>query len=106
VSTTLKWLQLHNYFVWRNNTGAVKTERRFIRYGHTGSADIIGLMPDGRLLAIECKKPAGPRGGISHAKQSDEQIEFQKSIEKNNGVYLLVRSLDDLTEGLRKARKP
>lgn len=51
----LDWLQLSGIVAWRNNTGAAKSPdgKRFIRFGEPGSPDIIGCLPDGRLLAIE-----------------------------------------------------
>ena len=102
LSACLNWLNVHGYFVWRNNTGAIATERRFFRYGHPGSADILGILPDGRFLAVECKRPLGPRGGDGGSRQTDEQIKFQRAVESNNGVYLLVRSLDDLIDGMKQ----
>lgn len=44
---------------WRNNTGAAKLGERFIRFGVPGLPDIIGVLPGGRMLAIECKRTKG-----------------------------------------------
>ncbi len=77
-------------YVWRNNVGAMAIGDRFQRFGMPGSADIIGLLPDGRFLAVECKQPG--------KKQNPAQVKFQKNIEANDGVYLLIHSLDELKE--------
>jgi hypothetical protein len=47
--------------VWRNNTGALPDKTgRIIRFGLCkGSSDIIGICPDGKFLAIECKNAVG-----------------------------------------------
>lgn len=98
VKACIAYLQGRGAFVWRNNTGAVKTDRRFIRYGHKGSADILGVMPGGRLIAVECKKPLGPRGGTHGSEQSPEQVEFQREIEERGGLYVLARGVADLVK--------
>lgn len=41
-------------FAWRNNTGAIASDGRFLRYGKKGSADIIGVF-NGRFIGIEAK---------------------------------------------------
>ena len=53
-----EYLSVRRIPYWRNNTGAYKEGKRFIRYGITGSSDFIGICPDGRFLAVECKRPA------------------------------------------------
>jgi hypothetical protein len=87
----LKWLHTRGVFAWRNNTGMYWANGRPVYYGKRGSADILGLTPDGRFLSIETKRPKG-------GKQSDKQQEFQAKIEANHGVYLLVRSVEELEE--------
>ena len=72
---------------WRNNTG----RRGKVNYGHIGSADIIGLLHNGRLLAVETK---------CKTKQSKVQKVFQRNIEANNGLYILAFTLDDVIKGL------
>lgn len=90
----LRWLKDHDIYAWRNNTGMVWTGNHPIRFGLVGSADIIGLLPDGRFLAVECKSKTG--------KQSDMQKRFQENIEQNNGVYVLAYGVEDLEEALRQ----
>ena len=85
---------------WRNQTGSFRGEheskdgtkkRWFAKTGKKGSADIIGLRPpNGRLVAIEVKRPG--------QKQSDDQKAFQEKIEKMGGDYVLVYSLQDVLD--------
>lgn len=75
-------------FVWRNNTGMLKSGGRFVRFGKLGSGDIIGLTPSGRFISIENKSNGEP---ISKA-----QHEFANSVAAKNGIAIFVKSLDDL----------
>ena len=83
----MEYLDSLNIYHWRNNTG----RRGKVNYGRIGSADIIGLLLDGRLIAVETK---------CKTKQSKSQKEFQANIEDNNGVYILARSVDDVKTSL------
>lgn len=87
----LAYLQLNGIYCWRNNTGATKTAHGFVRYGKVGSSDILGILPDGRFLAVECKRE---KGGVV----SEKQKEFLSMIEVNHGVALVVNSIEDLQE--------
>lgn len=84
---------LANIYCWRNNTGAVKTGSRFIRFGYTGSSDILGICPDGRFLAVECKRE---KGGVL----SDKQREFLSHIKANGGVAIVANNLETLIKEL------
>ena len=86
----LKWLHTRGVFVWRNNSGTAWINGQPVSFGYPGSADILGILPDGRFLAVECKSATG--------RQSDKQVKFQQKIEANSGVYLLVRSEQELEE--------
>lgn len=85
----LRFLQLHNIFCWRNNTGATKIGSRFIRFGYAGSSDILGILPNGKFLAVECKREKGGR-------LSEKQKIFLDTINKNGGFAICVNSLLEL----------
>ena len=90
----LDLLGAYKIFCWRNNTGAVKMEKRFFRFGLAGSPDIIALHPrTGKFIGIEVK---GPKGRLS-----DKQKEFAESVRKNNGTYMVVWSVDQLIDNLK-----
>lgn len=92
VHACLELLYTLGIFAWRNNTGAVSIGSRFMRYGKTGSGDILGMTKTGQFLAIECKSSIGV--------QSPAQKLFQMQVEKNNGLYFLVTSAAELSEKL------
>lgn len=79
--------------LWRQNTGAAKFGKSFVRFGLPGQADLSGILsPSGRAVFIECKSDRG--------KQSPEQITFQRFIEKHGGLYVLARTLNDVQVAL------
>lgn len=82
----IDYLVKNRVFHYRNNTGAVKLDKRFFRFGATGSPDII-TVKNGQYIGIECK---GPKGELS-----DGQISFKENLEKAGGKYLVVRSIDE-----------
>ena len=73
---------------WRNNTGGTMINNHFVRYGFKGSSDILGIMPDGRFLAIECK--------LGKAPLTPEQQEFISWVRERGGVAIIARSLNDV----------
>jgi hypothetical protein len=90
-------LSLHKIFHYRNNSGGFKTDSGgFVRAGYTGSSDFIGICPDGRFLAVECKRPEG--GVLSAA-----QREFLDTINRNGGVGIVVTSVESLISQLKEA---
>jgi len=71
----------------RNNSGALKIGNRFIRFGKKGSPDIVLFLPK-YVILLEIKNDKGT--------QSENQVEFQKRIEKLGYFYVIARSLDDV----------
>lgn len=97
VAACLEFLHYAGVTAWRNNSGAVKYKNasgasRFLRYGKVGSADIIGWMPDGRFLGVECKTTTG--------RLSEAQKVWLAELRKAGGVAVVARSVDDLIEAM------
>lgn len=90
----LEFLKANNIFCWRNNTGAIQKGGRWIKFGYNGSSDILGITPDGRFLAVECKKE---NGGLL----SDTQKEFIDKINNSGGVAFVANSLENLQRNLK-----
>ena len=87
---TKRWMRL-----WRANTGVAQIGSRVVRFGVPGQADLTGILPDGRRLEIELKSDGG--------RQTEDQGNFQRMIERFGGIYVLARSLDDVERELRRA---
>lgn len=108
VKGCLALLQLRGAFVWRNQSRTIMVpgvggKPRPMYFGLVGSADIIGVLPSGRFVAVECKKPLGPRGGMGGSAQTPEQRTFQQDVERRGGLYVLARSVDELNAALEAA---
>jgi hypothetical protein len=93
VHDCLKWLHDHGVFCWRNNTGTAWIGTQPVVFGYPGSGDIIGLTPRGQFFVVECKSPTGT--------QSPKQKEFEAKVRANSGIYILVRSVEELACGIQ-----
>lgn len=89
----MDWLALHRIFHYRNNAGAMsgthKGKSWFVKFGKVGMPDIVCVI-EGRYVGIEVK---GPKG-----EQSRTQTEFQVELTRAGGLYILARSLEDVTK--------
>lgn len=94
INTVLEYLNILRIPAWRMNSGAFEIQNRFVTFGTKGMSDIIAILPDGKFLAIECKRQDG--------KVSALQKEFLRIIKENNGEAIIARSLEDLTEITKK----
>jgi hypothetical protein len=65
---------------------------RFVRFGWKGCSDLLGMMRDGRLLAVECKAPGG--------KMRAEQAEFLSLVRRFGGVAFVARDCRDVLREL------
>jgi hypothetical protein len=98
VKACLEYLKLRGAYVWRNNTGALKDKNnRPVFFGKVGSSDILGVLPGGKFIAVECKAQNG--------RLSDHQIEFLNEIERMGGVAVIAKSVDDIEKTLRRQKQ-
>jgi hypothetical protein len=81
--------------VWRNNVGAgFNAMGQMVRYGVTGSADVLIVAgPTGRFFALEVKSAVG--------RPTARQEAWGRAVQAAGGVYLVVRSVDEALAGLR-----
>ncbi len=94
LAACLTWLRCRGAFVWRQNQGAMSGEyngkRRFFRFAsEPGISDIVGLVPSGRMIAVECKRTGG-------GKLSLEQASFLERVRKLGGFACVAHSLVEL----------
>jgi len=78
----------------KNNTGAVKVEGRFIRFGKDGSSDFLVYLPKGETLHLEVKTSKG--------RQTDNQKKYQKDVEALGHEYYIARSPDNAIEKIKE----
>lgn len=87
----LDYLKLKGIFCWKNSTvGIAKLNGSFIPAQMTGVSDIIGLLPDGRFLAIEVKRKGN--------RTTFNQDVFLDNVRRNKGLAIIAFSLDDVTK--------
>lgn len=98
LSSCLAYLKLRGSFALRMNVGAMKVQNRFVRFGLSGCADILVILPlsatwsSHHVVWVECKSSTG--------KQSPAQREFQKLVESEGHRYFIVHSAQELSEVL------
>ena len=96
LSGCLNYLTRIGIFHWRNSTGAVRIgPGRFMRFGKVGSSDILGCLPSGRFLAVECKSKNG--------RLLPEQKQFLDDITHLGGLAVVAHSFQELDTALREA---
>ena len=92
------YLKIKGIFCWKTDSvGIFNPTRKVYMKSHNhhrirGVSDIIGILPDGRMLAIEVKSPKGY--------PSKEQKEFIANINARGGLAFISRSLDNVIEML------
>jgi hypothetical protein len=92
----LKYLKLRRIKAWSNPSGAVRIRPgKFMSFGLKGSSDILGILPGGRFLAVECKAPTG--------RLSPEQRQFLADIKALGGMAIVARSWMDIDQALRES---
>lgn len=96
VKSCLEYLKLRGIFAFRVNTAGIYNAKSggYYFHGLAGVSDILGILPDGRFLAVECKSAKG--------KVSPHQQDFLDQITNNDGVACVVRSVDELAEDLKE----
>ena len=93
----LEYLCAIKIFCWKNHsTGIYDPNRKIFRKiaAMKGVSDILGVLPNGRFLAIEVKKPG--------SYPSKEQKKFLKSINENGGLGFVARSFKDVQDRFTK----
>lgn len=98
----LEYLEVRGIWAWRQNAGAViseyKGKKRFFKFStQKGISDILGVLNDGRILAIECK--------VKPNKPTVEQLEFLGNVKRRGGVACLCWNLEDVSEAINEGRE-
>jgi len=70
----------------RQNTGAMMVEGRFVRFGKAGNSDLTGIVPGGRRLDVEVKRPG--------RRPTPQQIAYLQEVNRFGGVGLWTDDAD------------
>ncbi len=84
----IQYLTIKKIFHYRQNSGAFKTEKGFMRAASVNGLPDIVVIKDGIYIGLEVKTPKG--------KQQESQKHIQNEITKAGGLYFVVKSLDDV----------
>lgn len=100
VDGCLRLLTVRGVFAWRTNNAPSPVTRggavvAFRRVGMRGVADILGVLPGGRFVAVECKYGSG--------RLSPEQRLFRDRVTAAGGLFVEARSVEDVDAALRVA---
>ncbi|WP_407925438.1 VRR-NUC domain-containing protein [Geothermobacter ehrlichii] len=86
----LDWFAIRGVRCERLNSGALKAEERFIRFGFPGCPDLMVLDPVVRVGFIEVKAPGG--------RLSKDQRDFREHCRRSGIPHLVARSLEDVID--------
>ncbi len=94
----MSFLKFKGIFAWQNKSqGTFDAKRKRYRtpgaWFMRGTADILGCLPDGRLLAIEVKTPKGSL--------TPEQKTFLQETKLRGALSLVARSVADVELALK-----
>ena len=96
----LDWLQAKQILAFRMNSGMMKIDKRFVRFGVVGMADIVAFyqinecaMCGPIILPVWIEVKADTR-------QSVYQKSFQQQVEAAGHRYILAKSLEDVENAL------
>lgn len=89
---------VRGFFAWRSNTGAVSIGKRFVRFGQPGASDVLAVLPAGRLLALELKRPG--------CKPTPAQESWLAAVRDAGGLAIVATGLDDLRRQLAENGYP
>jgi len=81
----LSYLATRGIVAWRTNSGKVRNN---VYMAPKGTPDIIGYLPNGRLLGIEVK---GPKGVVS-----DSQQAWLERAKKAGCAVMVARSVEEV----------
>ena len=97
VHACLIYLKTQGCMAWRCNTGAMTLRApgkrsRFVRFNTPGTADIIGFgpPPEGRGIAVECKRPGNTPTAL--------QTQFLRAAQAQGAFACWVTSVTQLAE--------
>ncbi len=93
-TAVLALLHARGVLAWKAGSGAFRVtdthgRERYVKIGHSGVADIIGLMPpSGRMVACEIKRP-GKAATL-------EQANFLASVRQAGGIAFVATCCEDV----------
>lgn len=89
-------LSARGILAWKNATGALRDGRdQLVRYGCSGSHDILGVMPGGRAIGVEIK--------VGRDQVRPNQRAFHAAFAQRGGLSVVAKSVEELEQALALA---
>ena len=82
--------------VWRNQAGTMQGGR--VHLAPKGTPDLIGVLPGGRFLGLEVKRPG--------QKPTEVQLQWQRDLIAKGAVCAVVTSVQEAVDVVRTAMLP
>lgn len=107
-NSILEYLRMRCIFSWKNQSvGIYDPTKKLFRKNKNpfvinGTSDIIGILPNGRFLAIEVKTDNTRFSKKSYP--TDSQKFFIANITANGGLAFVARSVDDVKAEFKKVK--
>lgn len=79
---------------WRQNTGAVKVDERYVKFSFKGASDLMAVTRTGRFCAIECK--------ATGKWTTPEQDAFLSRVKEAGGLSVCVDHPNKLADALEE----
>ena len=92
----LDFLRFKGIYCWKNSTVGIFNPKTggYIPSHAKGVSDILGILPGGRFLAIEVKRPGG--------RPSEHQVQFLQEINGRRGLAFIAYSVEDVERQLNE----
>jgi hypothetical protein len=88
-SSILVALSARGVFCWNNPTGVATPlgSHTPVRYGIPGAPDILGILPGGRLIAVECK--------VGRDRVREEQARWHARARELGALVVVARTVEE-----------
>lgn len=86
VNEIVRTLRACDCFVWKHWGGPMSKR---------GVSDLLGCLPNGRIIAIECKRPGG--------RPTPEQVRFIRDIQSRGGLAMIADNAETVKNALADA---
>ena len=95
VKSIIQYLEWSGCIAHRINSGTIRIGGRTIKLAESGTADIVGCLPNGRFFAIELK--------LDYNKPNIKQLQYLADVEARGGLAIVAYSLQDVETAIRGA---
>lgn len=96
-NAVVSWIKWHKFGVWKTKTKGerhTKNGKEFFKTSQNKGFQDLTCCVKGFFVAIEVKLPG--------KKQTQNQIDHQKEVEKTGGIYLITHSIEEIEKQFKE----